>query len=208
MSLGTTVPRSYSTRTPKPDTSDSVGWNGVDTHRDMLDLTAAMRSGEIDLLLLHNVNPVHSMPGGAAFAAALADVRMVVSTSNCPDETSSLAHLVLPTHTPLESWGDVESRQGVRGLMQPAMKPVFDTRHLGDLLLDLGRALGGTVADAVPARGDFLQFLRTEWQSVHVRLTSLTSESAEPLDHDFETFWTDAQQRGGVGNRYQATTLD
>ncbi len=181
----------------EPDTSDSVGWNGVDTHRDMLDLTAAMRSGEIDLLLLHNVNPVHSMPGGAAFAAALADVRMVVSTSNCPDETSSLAHLVLPTHTPLESWGDVESRQGVRGLMQPAMKPVFDTRHLGDLLLDLGRALGGTVADAVPARGDFLQFLRTEWQSVHVRLTSLTSESAEPLDHDFETFWTDAQQRGG-----------
>ena len=188
-------------------TNNSVGWTGVNSHRDMVSLIAAMESGEIDLLLLHNVNPVHGMPGGTAFAAALANVPMVVSTSHCPDETSSFAHLILPTHTPLESWGDVESRQGVRGLMQPAMKPVFDTKHLGDLLLESGRALGPSMGDAIPESGDFLHFLRTEWRTMHARLARSTSESAESLESDFDTFWTAAQQRGGFWQSASKQTI-
>ena len=40
--------------------------------------------------------------------------------------------MVLPVHTPLESWGDYEPWTGIHSLQQPAMKPVFDTRDPGD----------------------------------------------------------------------------
>ena len=177
--------------------ADTTGWAGVHTHRDMVELTEAMRNGEIDLLVLHNVNPVHGMPGGADFAAALSDVPMVVSTSSCPDETSQYADLVLPTHTPLESWGDVAPRSGVRGLMQPTMEPVFDTKHLGDLLLDTGRAVGPDVAEALPADDDFLELLQTRWKTVHAGSSETSAGPTALSDTDFETAWADTLRRGG-----------
>ena len=132
-----------------------VGWDGASTYREMVELADAMRAGEIDVAILHDVNPVYTMPGGAHFAEALANVPFVVSTSSCPDETASRADLVLPTHTPLESWGDAEPRAGVRGLMQPTMQPRLDTKHLGDLLLETGRALGNDAASGWPPDEDF-----------------------------------------------------
>ena len=120
-----------------------VGWDGASDYRALLELADAMRAGEIDVAILHDVNPVYTMPSGANFSEALANVPFVVSTSSCPDETASRADLVLPTHTPLESWGDVEPRAGVRGLMQPTMQPRLDTKHFGDLLLETGRAPRG-----------------------------------------------------------------
>ena len=171
-----------------------AGWDGAGSHREMLELAAAMEAGEIDLLLLHGVNPVHAMPGGAGFAAAAAKVPTVVSTASCPDETSSLADLVLPAHTPLEAWGDAEPRRGVRGLQQPAMRPLLDTRHLGDLLLDSGRALGGDAAETLPAEGDFLDVLRAEWRDALARRAGGGDTPAA----DFDVFWDDARRRGGA----------
>ena len=160
-------------------------WSGAGTYRDLRALAADMAASAIDVLLVHDVNPVHALPDGAGLAAALASVPTVVSTASCPDETSALADLVLPAHTPLEAWGDAEPAGGVRGLQQPAQTPLFDTRHLGDILLDAGRALGGDVAAALPPEGDFLALLRAEWQAAHA-------------GGDFETFWQDAQRRGGA----------
>ena len=171
-----------------------AGWDGAGSHREMLELAAAMEAGEIDLLLLHGVNPVHAMPGGAGFAAAAAQVPTVVSTASCPDETSSLADLVLPAHTPLEAWGDAEPRRGVRGLQQPAMRPLLDTRHVGDLLLDSGRALGGAAAAALPAEGDFLDLLRAQWRDALARRAAGGDTPAA----DFDVFWDDARRRGGA----------
>ena len=170
-----------------PDTN----WDRANSYRDMVELTDAMRSGEIDVLVLHDVNPVHTMPGGLDVAGALAKVPLVVSTSSFPDETSAQAHLLLPTHTPLESWGDYRSRTGTIGLLQPTMPPLFDTKHLGDLLIDIGRALGDDMAEALPR--DFYQFLRSEWTSLILPLAEGGNES-EP---DFETFWAAAVKRGG-----------
>ena len=172
------------------------GWNHAGTHRELLDLTAAMEAGEIDVLLLGGVNPAHAMPGGARFAAAAAQVGLVVSTASCPDETSNLADLVLPTHTPLEAWGDSEPRPGVRGLQQPAMQPLGDTRHLGDLLLASARAIGGTAAAAVPASGDFAAVLREAWRSAQAGAAEAGSDG--PTDADFDAFWADALRRGGA----------
>jgi molybdopterin-containing oxidoreductase family iron-sulfur binding subunit len=118
-------------------------------------------------------NPVYHSPD------LLRKVPLVVALSSYYDETVEAAHLVLPIHTPLESWGEYEPWTGVHSIQQPAMRPVFDTRHPGDVLLTTLKALGRA---KVP-EADFLEFLRGRWR----RLTK----------ENFETFWAAALERGG-----------
>ena len=101
----------------------------------MKELSDRMSSGEIDILFILRANPVYHLPLEWEFSRAMKAVPLVVNLSSFPDETSELAHLVMPTHTFLESWGDYSPWSKVRGLMQPVMGPVFDTRHSGDILL-------------------------------------------------------------------------
>ncbi len=114
------------------------------------------------VLIVHGSNPVYSLPPGAGFAEALERVGFLVSTASMPDETSARADLVLPDHTPLESWGDAAPRAGVRSLIQPTLRPLFDTRALGDTLLESGRALGPEVAGRLPS-GSFRGVLEAAW---------------------------------------------
>ena len=185
-----------------------VGWDGASTYREMVELADAMRAGEIDVAILHDVNPVYTMPGGANFAEALANVPFVVSTSSCPDETANQADLVLPTHTPLESWGDAEPRAGVHGLMQPTMQPRLDTKHLGDLLLETGRALGDDAASGWPPEEDFLALLRREWAAAQpVQTADRAAEVAVPPP-TFNQFWAESQQRGGTWQLVDPVAVD
>jgi molybdopterin-containing oxidoreductase family iron-sulfur binding subunit len=132
------------------------------SHRDILALIDAMKSGRVGVLLVHDVNPAYSLPAAAGFREALADVPFVVSFASTADETSELAQLVLPDHTPLESWGDAETRPGVRSLLQPTLRPLFDTRALVDTLLDTGRALSPEIAAKLPS-GSLRGLLEAAW---------------------------------------------
>ncbi|MBI3988050.1 MAG: molybdopterin-dependent oxidoreductase [candidate division NC10 bacterium] len=160
----------------------------LSTYREMLDLIQAMEKGQVSALFFSEVNPVFTMPKAAGFERALGKVPLVVSCSSFMDETVAKAHLVFPTHTPLESWGDVEPWEGMHGLMQPAMQPLFETKALGDLLLSLAKRLGGPPAQAFKEES-FYEYLRARWRELHQRLQS---------DVDFETFWVEALRRGGV----------
>ena len=138
------------------------------TYADMLELADTMRSGEIDLAIVQDVNPTFNLPGAAEFGTALGQVPFVVSLSSHPDETTAQADLLLPTHTTLESWGDSHPMPGIYGLQQPVMQPVFDTKPMGDLLIEVGQALGGTMASNLPRRGGFYQFLRDQWEQIQI----------------------------------------
>ena len=173
----------------------ATSWGHASTYRVMVELTEAMHAGEIELILLHDVNPVHTMPGSVDFAGALARVPFVASTSSFPDETAVRANLVLPAHTSLESWGDSVPRAGVRGLSQPTMQPLFDTRHFGDVLLETGRRLGDEISAAFPRRGDFFDYLQDTWETLQPE-PSAEDTSASPTA-DFDDFWAECQRRGG-----------
>ena len=136
------------------------------TYAEMQELAEAMRAGEMELAIVHDVNPVFAMPAAADFRGALAEVPFVAALSSLPDETTAQADLLLPVHTSLESWGDSNPRRGVWGLMQPTMRPVFDTRHVGDLLIEAARALGGDMTAFLPRRGDFYRYLRDAWEAM------------------------------------------
>ncbi len=127
-------------------------------YRDALELTDAMDEGQVSVLLVHDANPVYSVPASAGFAQALDKVGFVVSFASMPDETSERADLILPDHTPLESWGDAEPRPGVRSLVQPSIRPLFETRALVDTLLEAARNIGAEV----PA-DSFRVLVEKEW---------------------------------------------
>ena len=140
----------------------------VTPYADVAKLVQAMAAGEIDVLVLGpGVNPVFTLPGGLKTRDALAKVPFIVSFANQPDDTTALAHLVLPDTHWLESWGDYSPREGVVGLLQPTMAPARDSRPMGDVLLTVARAVLGTEEGKGPLPWTtFEQYVKASWEGV------------------------------------------
>ena len=148
----------------------------------MLELTERLRLQEVDLLLIHDTNPAFSLPQAWQFEEALQKVPAVVSFSSYPDETSRHAHLLMPAHTFLETWGDYEPRKGLRSLMQPAIGPVFDTRSLTEIV---AATLLQTPPGEVPVG---LEVVQAGWRKLWGQ--------ASPRE-SFESFWVQSLRLGG-----------
>ncbi|HBH02325.1 MAG TPA: molybdopterin-binding oxidoreductase [Candidatus Rokubacteria bacterium] len=140
----------------------------VTPYAEVARLVRAMEQGEVEVLLLGpGVNPVHALPGGLRFAEAARKVGLVVSFATEPDETTALAHVILPDTHWLEAWGDYAPCEGVTGLLQPTMAPVRDARQLGDVLLAAGRAVLGSEEGKGPLPwASFEQYLKAAWEPV------------------------------------------
>ncbi len=102
------------------------------TSRDMDSVISDMEHGQVDMLVIHGANPVYGYPDHKRFINALKRVPNIISMSSYIDETSTYAHWVLPSNTPLESWGDYSPYPDITNTMQPTMGTVFNTRQFGD----------------------------------------------------------------------------
>jgi molybdopterin-containing oxidoreductase family iron-sulfur binding subunit len=137
----------------------------VSPYAEVAGLAGAMAGGEVEVLILGpRVNPAFTLPSGLKLADAIRKVPLVVSFANVPDQTSELAHVLLPDTHWLESWGDYSPREGVVGFMQPTMSPIRDSRPMGDTLLVVGRAALGVEAGKGPIPWPtFEQYLKAAW---------------------------------------------
>ena len=104
-------------------------------------LVDEMNAGRVDVLFVHHADPVGAFPAPLAFEKALAHVPLIVSFASRPDRTTAHAHLVLPDHHTLESFGDVTPRRGVVQFAQPVMTPYLDTRSASQSLIDVAARL-------------------------------------------------------------------
>jgi anaerobic selenocysteine-containing dehydrogenase/Fe-S-cluster-containing dehydrogenase component len=127
------------------------------SYAEMQQLVARMRNGEVGALLVHGPNPLYNMPGQDDIARALGTVPFMASFSSMLDETSRMAHLLLPDHHFLESWGDFVPRTGLTTLVQPAMVPVFQTKQTGDVFLSVARRLNAPMATNATTYYDYLR---------------------------------------------------
>ena len=148
--------------------SEGSAADPVSSFSEVTELVERMKAGSISVLLIHDANPVYSMPAGSAFAAALEKVDVVISTASGPDETSERADLILPDHTPMESWGDHAPRPGVRSIVQPTLRPLHDTRAFGDTLIEIAKAMGEATAARLPS-GSFRTILEEAWSDTDFR---------------------------------------
>ncbi|HUQ18873.1 MAG TPA: molybdopterin-dependent oxidoreductase [Gemmatimonadaceae bacterium] len=113
------------------------GFEGIDPPSMLRALAQRMQAGQVPMLMVRGANPAYTMARSSGFATAMAKVPFKVSFSSVPDETSSMADLILPDHHSLEQWGDAEAGRGIISLQQPTMDPVFDTRATSDVLLSI-----------------------------------------------------------------------
>ncbi|MBA3345520.1 MAG: 4Fe-4S dicluster domain-containing protein [Gemmatimonadales bacterium] len=157
-----------------------------DGHAALEQLAQAMAGGELAVIVVHEANPVYTLPKAGGFADRFRKVPFKVSTSLYLDETAALCDLLLPEHHALERWDDLRPRAGVYSLMQPVMEPVFNTLATGDLLLQVSRKVGGPLARFnAPS---YQEHLRSRWQALATELGQT----------GFDAFWREALQRGGV----------
>src|ERR1700723_2768984 len=147
----------------------------------------------VKVLLLNNANPVFGTPPGWRVREALEKVPFIASFGSFTDDTSVLADLILPDHSPLESWlDDVPASGSTRTLVSlapPAMNPLHDTRSMPDVLLDVAHGLGGNLAKALP--------WKTYDEALKATFATLYREKGSQSAKDPDEFWKKAQEQGG-----------
>ena len=172
-----------------------VGRYTVTPFSEWQNILGRMRNGQVGALLIRNANLVYGMPEAAAVAEALAKVPFIASFSSFLDDTTYFADLVLPTHLPLEDWGDSTPNPGpgyqTITMQQPVIRPFEDTRGFGDVLLTLAQELG--MQKELPW-DTFRNLLRESAQKLYA-----IDQGATP-SLSFEAFWNQLLQKGGWWN--------
>ena len=92
---------------------------------------------KVDGLIMAGVNPSYTLPDNKKFNEALKSIGFTVSFSMNNNETAKLSKWVAASPHYLESWGDVEIKSGNYSLVQPTIKPLFDTLQFQDVMLNL-----------------------------------------------------------------------
>lgn len=120
-----------------------------------LDMVAKGASSyPIDLLMVHEANPAYSLAENQLFQNALTRIGTLVSFSSYMDETALQADLILPNPMALERLDDVvgigDAPYGYYAVVSPILPPQQETKHTGDVVIQLGKSLGGGVAAALP----------------------------------------------------------
>jgi len=128
-----------------------------------LDAVATGGPYPIDTLMIHEANPAYALQENGLFYAALEKIGFVVSFSSYLDETAVQADLILPNHGAFERYDDVIGMVGAPyafyAVAAPVLKPRMDTKHTGDVVVELAKSLAGGMEAALPWKSyeDFLQ---------------------------------------------------
>lgn len=169
----------------------------------------------VKLLFLYRANPLFTAPNPQKSQSAFQKIPFIVSFSPYWDETTQKADWVLPDATFLEKWQDAPTTSmaglPVMGLVQPVAETPYETRHTGEVLLELARRLEGSVRDSFPWK-NFQTVLEERLKGIFAaeRGTLFTGEEETVQVRLFEErgwwvpsfgawgkFWEDFRKRGG-----------
>ena len=166
--------------------------NGSD-NPDFASQFLAGRLDNTELLFFDHTNPVFSTPPGWQVSEKLKQIPFIISFASFLDETSVLADVILPDHSPLESWLDDVPESGTSEstytLAAPAMRPLHDTRAMPDVLLEIANTLGRRASDALPWKS-FEEMLQSSYRELLGKERCGSSEG-------FEKLWGRVLEQGG-----------
>ncbi len=139
------------------ETLDDIAKEGIAKPRlgqyvhDLFEKINSSSQPVVETLFVYQANPCYALHDTKTIKQAIGKIPFVVSFSSVLDETAKEADIILPVHMFIERLEDVPSGAGlaktVVGLSKPIVKPVFNTKHPGDILLLIAKALDGAVAD-------------------------------------------------------------
>jgi anaerobic selenocysteine-containing dehydrogenase len=154
-----------------------------------------LRGGEIDVLIVADADPVHALPAGFGVADAISGVGTVIVLGSFLDDTAIHADILLPVSTELERFEAAEpgttAGAPVVSLVEPVLEPEGESRHPGDILIDLAGGLGDTVAGEFPW-DDFEELAE---ETVEAELARLPGGAAA---EDAGDYFDAALEQGGI----------
>jgi len=101
----------------------------------VMQLVSDMNAGKVGAIIMSGVNPMYTLPNTSDFAEGLIKTDLSVAFSMKQDETSTKCQFIAAAPHYLESWGDVEIKSGHYSMMQPTIRPLFDTKQFQEVLL-------------------------------------------------------------------------
>ena len=132
-------------------------------------------AGVAETLILLDANPAYDTPGELALAKTIAKAPFTVHLGLHYDETAALCRWHLPLSHALETWSDLRAFDGTASLVQPLIRPLYDTRTTHEVAAMLTGAISPSSYDLV----------RQTWQS-------------EGPSDGFENWWRRALHDGVV----------
>ena len=102
-----------------------------------------LRDGKVSALLVHHLNPLYCAP---RMLEKFREIPFVVSFSSFMDETTSLADLILPDNSSLESW-DIRATSAIASgpiaiLTRPVLSSTYDSKQVANTFIELAKELG------------------------------------------------------------------
>jgi molybdopterin-containing oxidoreductase family iron-sulfur binding subunit len=144
---------------------------GAESH-DIARLADAMRTGQVQTLVIAGGNPVYDAPADLDFGGALKSVPHTAYLGLYENETAAACQWFAPESHYLESWGDARAYDGTLSLIQPLIAPLYDSRTIDELLAVFAGpdGAGGTSAHSLlreswrdRAGGTFVE---REWEEI------------------------------------------
>ncbi|MDN5202847.1 TAT-variant-translocated molybdopterin oxidoreductase [Fulvivirgaceae bacterium BMA10] len=149
----------------------------------------SLKQGGVAAVIFLGSNPVYNHPKGGEIASALEKAKLKLSTASTMDETAALCDIVAPDHHYLESWNDASPRSGTYSLVQPVIRPLFDTRQAQESLLIWA---GNNT--------EYYEYLRNYWN------TNFYANQSSQIG--FQSFWDKTLHDGIYEHKASVDTTD
>jgi molybdopterin-containing oxidoreductase family iron-sulfur binding subunit len=129
--------------------SAPVTGSAQDGAASLAELTADMKAGKVDVLVILDANPIFTAPADLDFTSAMDKVGTRMHLGLYRDETAEHCHWHVPAAHYLESWGDARSFDGTVSMIQPLVAPLYDGRQAMEVLAALNSTPGQAPVDLV-----------------------------------------------------------
>ena len=169
---------------------------------DIRRLISEMKGGSVDALFVWHSNPAFDLPEAGEFALAMMKVPVRVAFNTKPNETVMRCQYITPDHELLESWGDVQPTRNTLSMIQPTIKPLFDTRKAEISLLKWAKSdmydeeadvpyfnfvRGRFEREVFPSDGRFARFVYFWDNLLHDGVYTMSNGSTPELEEGAET---------------------
>jgi MoCo/4Fe-4S cofactor protein with predicted Tat translocation signal len=168
------------------DYSTSPSNQNLGSYADLIRLVKDMNEGLVDVLFVHDLNPLYTLPAKLGFADAVKKVGLVVSFGDRADESARIYDFICPDSHYLENWGDAEPQKNLFSLLQPTIRPLYNTRSFQDSLLSFAKLS----AIKVGAAADWHEYLQNNWKD------TIYKKFGKSVD--FISFWESALRDGVI----------
>ena len=106
----------------------------VDQRQSLAEMVEALNAGQISLLVILGGNPAYNTPYNLNVGAAIEKAGLRVHLTSQKNETSDLCHWVIPESHYLECWGDIRAYDGTISIIQPLIRPLYNSKSATQML--------------------------------------------------------------------------